>query len=415
KIRAIRFTDDTSPRATLWNAVPAAPGDILNLRDIEQGLENFKRLPTAEADIQIAPAEGSDAKPGESDLIIAWKQKMPLRLSLSVDDSGSRYTGKYQGSITLSYDNWWTLNDLFYVSLNQDLGGGIDGDRGTRGYTVHYEVPYGYWLLGLTAGRYDYHQAVAGLNQTYVYSGTSENSEVRLSRLFYRDAVRKASAHGRIWQRTSSNTIDDTEILVQRRRMAGWELGMTYRQFIDAATLDANMAYRQGTGMFSSLPAPEEAFNEGTSRPSIITADAQLTVPFTLDEQRLRFTSAWRTQWNRTPLVSLDRFSIGGRHTVRGFDGEYTLTGDRGWLTRNDLGLALGNTGSELYVGADYGEVGGQSTRMLVGHHLAGAVIGLRGGLKNLSWDVFVGTPLAKPDGFRAAGTASGFNMNLSF
>ncbi len=39
RIRAIRFTEDSSPRATRWNAVPAAPGDILNLRDIEQGLE----------------------------------------------------------------------------------------------------------------------------------------------------------------------------------------------------------------------------------------------------------------------------------------------------------------------------------------------------------------------------------------
>lgn len=29
RIRAIRFTEDSSPRATKWNAVPAAPGDIL--------------------------------------------------------------------------------------------------------------------------------------------------------------------------------------------------------------------------------------------------------------------------------------------------------------------------------------------------------------------------------------------------
>jgi len=415
RIRAIRFTSDTGPRATQWNAIPAAPGDILNLRDIEQGLENFKRPPTAEADIQITPAEGPDAKPGESDLVIAWKQRFPFRLNLSVDDSGSRYTGKYQGSMTLSYDNWWTLNDLFYVSFNHDLGGGISGRRGTRGHTVHYEVPYGYWLLGLTTSQHDYHQSVAGLNQTYTYSGRSENSEVRLSRLLYRDAVRKANAHARIWRRTSSNAIDDTEIRVQRRRMAGWEAGLTYRQFIGTATLDANTAYRRGTGMFSSLPAPEQASGEGTSRPSLITADAQLTIPFSLDSHRLRYTSAWRAQWNRTPLLPQDRFSLGGRHTVRGFDGENTLTGDRGWLTRNEFGLALGNTGSELYVGADYGEVGGQSTRMLVGKHLAGAVLGLRGGLKNLSWDVFVGTPLSKPNGFRASGTAAGFNMNLSF
>ena len=39
RIRAIRFAEGTQPRATLWSAVPAEPGDLLNLRDIEQGLE----------------------------------------------------------------------------------------------------------------------------------------------------------------------------------------------------------------------------------------------------------------------------------------------------------------------------------------------------------------------------------------
>lgn len=39
------------------NIFPIKKGDILNLRDLEQGLENLKRLPTAEADIQIVPAD----------------------------------------------------------------------------------------------------------------------------------------------------------------------------------------------------------------------------------------------------------------------------------------------------------------------------------------------------------------------
>ncbi|MFT2612525.1 ShlB/FhaC/HecB family hemolysin secretion/activation protein, partial [Escherichia coli] len=87
---------------------------------------------------------------GQSDLVISYRQAFPLRLAVSVDDSGSDATGKYQGSITLSYDNWWTLNDLFYVSVNHDLGGGNAGPRGSRGSTVHYSLPFGYWNLGFT-------------------------------------------------------------------------------------------------------------------------------------------------------------------------------------------------------------------------------------------------------------------------
>ena len=164
RIRAVRFATDADPRGTKWNAVPSKPGDILNLRDIEQALENFKRLPTAEADIQIEPAEerdGQAARPGQSDLVIRYKQAFPFRVSLSLDDGGSKATGKYQGGVTLSYDHFLTLNDLLYINLNNNLGGeGAGLKRGSSGNTVHYSVPFGYWLLATTDAPLDVKQAL---------------------------------------------------------------------------------------------------------------------------------------------------------------------------------------------------------------------------------------------------------------
>lgn len=415
RIKHIRFAEGTSARANYWNAMPASPGDVLNLRDIEQALENFKRVPTAEADVQITPAEGADAQPGESDVVIAWKQAIPVRVSLSVDDSGSKQTGKYQGNVALSLDNLASLNDLFYISFNHDLGGGQSGDRGSKGHTVHYSVPYDYWQLSLTSSEYDYHQTIAGVNQAYSYSGRSRTNEVQLSRVIYRDAVRKTTVSVGGWSRTSSNYIEDTEIELQRRRMAGWQAGINHREFIGASTLDLGVGYRRGTGARDALRAPEEENGEGTSRSQIITANAQLQLPFTLADQRLRYIAGWRGQWNRTPLIPQDRFSIGGRYTVRGFDGEQILSAERGWTFSNDLGLSLANTGQELYLGLDYGEVGGHSTQYLSGRRLAGAVVGLRGGYKQFSYDIYTGKPLEKPKGFQTADVTSGFSANWSF
>jgi len=417
RIRRIEFAPETDLRATKWNAFPARPGDLLNLRDIEQALENFKRAPTAEADVEFRAAEGPDAEPGQTDVIVRWKQDFPFRLTLSADDSGTRATGRYQGGVTVSYDHALTLNDLLYVSLNHDLGnsGNGAGPYGTRGHTFHYSVPLGYWLLGLTASGSRYHQSVAGMNQTYLYRGSSQNSEISLARVIHRDATGKTTASLRGWARNSRNYIDDTEIEVQRRRMAGWGLGLAHREFVGAATLDANLDYRRGTGAKRSLAAPEEAFGEGTARPGIVTASAQITVPFKLAEQNLRYAGAWRAQWNRTPLIAQDRFAIGGRYSVRGFDGEMQLLAERGWLMRNDLGLALGQSGQELYIGADYGEVQGASSEFLIGKRLSGAVLGLRGGAKGFYYDVFAGAPISRPDGYRTAHRVAGFNVNWSF
>lgn len=419
RVRNIRFTPDADLRATKWNALPIRSGDPLNLRDIEQALENFKRVPTADADIQIIPAEVTPEQPqtapGESDLVIQWKQGFPFRLSLSADDSGARATGKYLGTVTVSYDDWWTLNDLFYVSSYRDLGGGYDGDRGARGHTVHYSLPFGFWLLGLTTSQSRYYQSIAGANQSYVYSGDSENSEVKVSRLIYRDAVRKTTLSIAGWSRSSRNYIDDTEVEVQHRRMAGWQLGASHREFIDASTLDLDLGYLHGTGAFNALPAPEEAFGDGTSRPSIITTSAQLNIPFAMIGQQFRYNTSWRAQWNRTPLVPQDRFAIAGRYTVRGFDGENLLSAEHGWIFRNDLGWTIPQSNQELYLGVDYGQVGGASSSTLVGRRLSGTVLGLRGGHKGLSYDVFVGMPIDKPDGFTTAGAIAGFNLNWTF
>ncbi|MDR2241081.1 MAG: ShlB/FhaC/HecB family hemolysin secretion/activation protein [Zoogloeaceae bacterium] len=415
RIRNIRFTADSSSRATRWNAVPIRSGDLLNLREIEQALENFKRVPTVEADIQITPTEGEDAQPGDSDLVIAWQQGIPFRITLAADNFGTRTTGKYQGSATLSADHLLMLNDLFYISFNRDLGGKEPGARGTRGRTAHYSLPFGYWLLSLTGSEYNYHQEVAGNAQNYIYSGDSASREARLSRIVYRDARRKTSLFVSGWQRSWKNFIDDTEIEVQRRRMAGWEAGIEHREFIANAMLNLNASYRRGTGAFHALPAPEESFGEGTARSKIIYAGAQLDLPFSIGAQRWRYAGTLRGQKARTALVPQDRFMIGGFYTVRGFDGRNTLMAESGWLFRNDVGMALGDSGQELYFGIDAGRVSGPSSRYLLGTSLSGAAIGLRGGWKGAAYDLFWGVPVSKPAGFQTAHHVFGINTSWSF
>ena len=414
RIHAIRFSADSDSRANAWNAFPAKPGDLLNLRDIEQALENFKRVPTAEADIQIEPAE----LPGESDIVITWKQSRPFRITLSANDGGGKTTGKYQGTATLSGDNLLTLNDLFYVSYNHDLGGAEHGENGTDGHTYHYSLPFGYWLLSLTSSDSAYRQAVAGINQTYLYSGKSANHEIKLTRTVYRDATQKTALSLRGYLNTSHNFIDDAEVLVQERRTAGWELGINHRINLSVpnnATLELNAAYRRGTGAFDAMAAPEEAFGEGTSRPQLWTAEADFSAPFSLFGQRFQYNGTWRAQWNRTPLVPQDRFSIGGRYTVRGFDGETILSAERGYLIRNDLSLALGESGQQLYLGIDYGRVAGQTADLLLGRSLMGGVLGLRGGGKGFNYDLFAGVPIDKPKGFPTSHVTAGFNVTFTY
>ncbi len=410
RIRGLVIEGGEAASPGLRAALPAAPGDLLNLRDIEQALENLKRVPTVDADIEIRPG----AQPGESDLVVKLQRARPLRLQASLDDSGSKSTGRYQAGVTFSFDNPLGLNDLFYVGFT---GGFLDkGQQGTEGQTAHYSLPYGYWLLGLSASSNRYHQRVAGLTQDYTYRGDSASTELKLSRLVHRDATRKTTLSAKLFQRQSHNFIDDTEVEVQHRSVGGWEAALSHRAAWGSTSLDLNLAYKRGTGAFHALPSPEQEFGEGTSRFGLVTADATLGGAFSWAGREWRYSSAWRAQFNRTPLTPQDRFAIGGRYTVRGFDGERSLSADHGWTWRNELGSPVLQPGIEAYLGLDVGAVGGPSGSHLAGHSLAGAVLGLRGGLPSrLQFDLTLGRGLHAPAGFATSSLVTTFSLMQSW
>ncbi|WP_081893193.1 MULTISPECIES: ShlB/FhaC/HecB family hemolysin secretion/activation protein [unclassified Serratia (in: enterobacteria)] len=408
-IRQVKLTPDSSQHVSLFNAFPPRAGNLLDLRDIEQGLENLQRLPTVQAKMDIVPGE----KPGESDIMLHWQQAKIWRLGASLDDSGTSSTGRYQGGLTFSLDNPLSLSDLFYISGTRALQPG--NDKGSKNLTAHYSVPFRYAMLSVTANDYDYHQTVAGLNSDYRYSGDSQNLTVQLSRVLHRSGSQKTTFTYDILTRGAKNYINDTEVEVQRRRTAGWRMGLQHRHFIQQATLDAGISYQRGTRWFGALPAPEESYGDATALSKIIQLSSQLNVPFALGKQTFRYNVQYQRQMSNTPLTPQDQFAIGSRFTVRGFDGERTLNANAGWTVRNELAWTTPVPNQELYLGADYGHVSGRGTENLTGTNLAGSVLGVRGSAFKTRYDLFAGIPLSKPDGFKTDSVTLGFNLNWDF
>ena len=142
---------------------------LLDLRDIEQGLENLRRVCR-----RYRPAWKlfRAKRTGKSDIVINRQQERFWRVDASLDDSGSNATGRYQGNLTLSLDNPLALKRSFYLSGSHNLDGG--GGKSSKNLTGHYSVPLGYWQFGLTASQYDTMQTVAGANGDYQYSGKKQ-------------------------------------------------------------------------------------------------------------------------------------------------------------------------------------------------------------------------------------------------
>lgn len=218
---------------------------------------------------------------------------------------------------------------------------------------------------------------------------------------------------------------------LQARNNTFFEAGLTDRHYFGNAQFDGTFGFRQGIGAFGARSDPRLPYDpeiaptdptkpaDPTYRFHMAVMDLNLSVPFAVGEQSLRYVGTVHGQYTGNQLYYLDDLSIGSRYTVRGFDGEQMLAAERGFYWRNELQASIGKTGQSLYAGLDYGRVFGPNTAFLAGTQLAGAVIGIRGGVPSkiagFSYDLFAGTPIYKPAGFETSRVTVGFQMTAQF
>ncbi|WP_240324469.1 ShlB/FhaC/HecB family hemolysin secretion/activation protein [Trinickia diaoshuihuensis] len=404
-IGAIRFAAP-DVYGTWRNAFPTHAGNLLNLRDLETGLEQMKRVSNQDVDMQIVPGEAT----GESDVVITVTRTKPWSLSVSLDDSGLRSTGQLQASTNLAINNPLGLSDIFNIGYSHDANGHAD-KYGTRGANAYYSLPFGNWTFTASASQYHYHQLVAGAFSDIVSSGLSKTFDLKAEYLFHRNQVQKNSLEFRTGKYFSESAVDGSEIEVQHRDNSYAEVGWVHKHYVGDAQLDSTIAYRWGVPWFG---AQADLPNSPTFYYHIQTIDSTLTVPFKVGNVPLRYTATVRAQNSSSTLYATEFFSIGSRYTVRGFDGERMLSAEKGVFMRNDLEMPIASTTNSVYLGLDGGEVFGPSAGQLLGRRLAGAVIGLRGSpVKHVFYDMFIGGPLYEPDRFPNHWPVAGFSLSF--
>lgn len=419
KIDTININDknSTKNRASIFTSFGInKKGDILNLRDIEQALEVLQNASNGNVSFKLIPSN----KENYSDIKITKEEKLPLNLSLSFDNLGSRATGKYQGGVNLNALNLMGFNEIWYSSYSKNIfkadKQSVENDT-KRGKTdnIYYgiTIPYKRFSLDFNEYRYNYDQAIPGAFGVYKYSGKSKRRNLTINYLYHRDQISKNSIFFRLWEKENKNYIEDYELDNQRKKIAGYEIGLSSQIFIENGHVVFGATYKKGTGARGALRAPQEDYNDGTNRFGIISVDFNFNksssiVPLTYDFK-------FHGMWNNRPLTMQERLNIGGYYTVRGFDGEMSLVGDRGYYIRNTLEYGISNN-HFMYAAFDFGKVSGKSSNYMTDNTLVGYGVGLKGYFKRkLQYDIFLGFPLNKPEFFETDKNVLNFNLTYNF
>jgi hemolysin activation/secretion protein len=375
------------------SAFPLRPGDLLNLRALEQGLEQIKQVASQDVHMAIEPGD----QPGTSVVVLMASRTKPWRVTVTLNNDGFQSTGRDQSQVSLAIDQPLRLNDQLTLSVGHSLD--LGAPDGSRSAAFDEKIPWGWWNLDLYANHYGFDQPLLGGTQTFTSSGVANSYGVKLSRVVYRTKNGRTTVQASLDGRDAHNYLDGEEIAVQRRHERSASLGIAQRQYVGASQWDASLTYQHGVPWFHGQwdPSTSNALIPRFDY-QMVLADLGVQYPLHWGSQAITLSSSVHAQYSPDRLYAEDDIAIAGPFTVRGFNGDQVLTSNDGYYWRNQATLPLAHSGLALYAGWDYGRVWGADFAYASGHVVSGTFVGLQGAVtSHLQWDVSMGWPLIAP------------------
>ncbi|WP_426133447.1 ShlB/FhaC/HecB family hemolysin secretion/activation protein [Pseudomonas sp. PWP3-1b2] len=315
-------------------AFPGKVGEALNLREVEQLVDQLNRLPSKQAQMELTP--GSQI--GGSDVVVKNTPQKPWRASLSRNNDGQKSTGEQQWGAGLEWDSPLGLADQLVLRGGHD--GVSDHQKTSKNSMLYYNLPWGWWNFSYTYSESDYR--AVGETDTFKFkqSGDNENHQFRAERVIHRDDVSKTSLNAGVAHLRTNNYINDERLGTSSNRLSELQLGINHGRRIGTAFVNVDLGMQNGIGAFDAQNSHQgrNQFDDLNPNPRYrkYTATVSYLQPFSLWGESFSFSSLATGQRSEDVLFSPQRMSLGGSSSVRGFK-DQQLTGDSGGYWRNDV------------------------------------------------------------------------------
>ncbi len=383
---------------------PAKSGDELNLRDLEQGLENIRQAPGQQVQMKIVPT-GQD---GESDVWLAVTQGNRLYAGLTTNNYGNHASGRYRLRGELTWSAPLHKNDVLRISRAKNIDSPSRYSR-YRQTDITYLLPYRKYLFSYRYSNLSTQQPIHFPDKEYPYRNQSKTQTIAIERNIYRAQTSRLTIQLSVEDYRKKAYIRNTELRIQRIHKFNIAAGMKYTTYYPNGMLNALLnvsheSYRQP----AHLASPSAKTVPGIVGTVDISYLQQGKWANHSVQYRLLFHGQKRTQ----ARYSIDELAIGGRYTVRGFTGERTLSGKDGWYMQQEW--TLGNHAIKPFLGWDIGAVY-HSAEPLSGHVLSGVSVGITAMFKNGYASLSCSTPIIRPHSWSGDRWVSYIEAGINF
>jgi hemolysin activation/secretion protein len=415
KLSQLQLTERAKGTMSLKTAIIGAEGKPLNLRDLEQALDQINKLQSNHATMNIYPGE----RIGESIAVFDNEPAKRWNGYFSYDNKGQDSTGRNQAALGVGIDNIFGLNDLLNFSYNRSLPFKANRQDSFSG-SVFYAVPLGYQTLSLNASRSEYDSTLQTQFNQLHSSGETNTYTGRVDSLLYRGFNNQLRANIGLTHKDTAAFLEDVKLDVSSRKLSVLDIGLSYSDMLLAGVVNANAGYSRGLKLFNAL---EDAADLPAEMPKAqfekLTYGLSYFKPFQALGQNFSFSSNFAGQYALDTLYGSEQYSIGSLYSVRGFN-QSSLSGDSGYSFKNDLNLnkvyslSNGPLIARHYIGFDYGKVDNKENSSQVGE-LAGVSAGTAFNFKNVALELIVTQPVLKPNFMKKPDTDFFFSTTVTF
>nr|WP_314563880.1 ShlB/FhaC/HecB family hemolysin secretion/activation protein [uncultured Pseudomonas sp.] len=315
-------------------AFPGNVGEALNLREVEQLVDQLSRLPSKQAQMELTP--GSQV--GGSEVRVKNAPQKPWRASLSRNNDGQKSTGEQQWGAGLEWDSPLGLADQLILRGGHDAIS--DHQKTSKSSMLYYNLPWGWWNFSYTYSESEYRTFFMLDDLKLKQNGDSQNHQLRAERVIHRDDVSKTSVNVGLSHLRTNNYLLDSRLSTSSNRLSEFQVGINHGRRIGSAFVNLDVGMQNGIGAFDAQSNQQERDANGnltaTPRYRKYTATLSYLQPFTLWGESLSFSSLATGQRSEDVLYPAQRMSLGGSYSVRGFK-DQQLNGDSGGYWRNEV------------------------------------------------------------------------------
>jgi hemolysin activation/secretion protein len=288
-------------RMELEAALPLNNGDVLNLRALEQAIDNLNRLESLQASVELRPSE----KPGGSIAAFTVNRLQPWHLAAVWDSEAMEQHPVNTVRASLTLDSPLKLADRLIVGANATVRGTeVDNAYGS---SIDYDVPIGWWRMAVGADQFEYQNPITSGLTTFVSSGKSQSIRAEVSRVVWRDNKHRLNIALLGKQRINNNYIDSIAIGVSTSRLKAMGLRADISRVAAPWVMDASLSAEQGEARTLAMPSP-------------VDADYSRVIAITRLQYHWKKSSlSWSVsgQWSDSILSPSEQFALAGN--VKGF------------------------------------------------------------------------------------------------